>query len=348
MGKITGNRQAELFKWIQSVFPCDESAILPLPGDASFRRYFRVTAKGQTRIAVDAPPVNEKNEAFIGVAEAFAAQGIQVPKIHASDLKQGFMLISDLGDGLFSAHLNSSNVDHLYSTAIDTLIKIQQTPREAYAFPQYDEALLRAECELFTEWYLGQYLKISLSAREESALQSTFARIIDVALEQPTIVVHRDFHSRNLLVLPDDQVGVLDFQDAVIGPIAYDLVSLLKDCYVSWPNLNVANWVQRYFEKAKEAAIIQDVTMGQFLSWFDWMGVQRHLKCIGIFSRLYLRDNKPQFLADIPRLIDYILNASSRQPKLNGLAKLLQGKVRKHESNDPGRRARSAPEAINE
>ncbi len=348
MEKVSGNRQDDLFKWVQSVFPCDQDGMAPLPGDASFRRYFRVSSKGETRIAVDAPLNTERSDAFVGIAGALSAQGIQVPTIYAADLKQGFLLISDLGEGLYSAHLNSSNVDQLYSQAIDSLVKIQQTSREAYSFPQYDRALLLSECELFTEWYLGAHLKINLSPREQAMLSSTFERLIENALEQPTTVVHRDYHSRNLLQMSDGQVGVLDFQDAVIGPVTYDLVSLLKDCYVSWPNLNVTNWVQRYFEKARDAGIIQDVSMGQFIRWFDLMGVQRHLKCMGIFSRLYLRDGKSQFLADIPRLIDYILSASSRYPQLNGIAKLLQGKVQKHESNDSSSGSRKQAASINE
>jgi aminoglycoside/choline kinase family phosphotransferase len=353
MSEMNDARLAGLHKWVQSVFPCDPGAIVPLAGDASFRRYFRITSNGVTRVAVDAPPTNEKSDAFVGIAQAFAAQGIQVPAIIAADQKQGYMLLSDLGDGLFSSHLSSTSVDPLYISAIDTLIKIQQTPQNAYPFPQYDESLMLAECNLFSEWYLGQYLKLKLSPRDEAVLHSTFARIIEVAQEQPKVVVHRDYHSRNLLVLPDNQVGVLDFQDAVIGPITYDLVSLLKDCYVSWPNSNVVNWAHGYFEKARAAGIVQDLTMPQFLRWFDWMGVQRHLKCIGIFARLYLRDNKSQFLADIPQIFDYILATSARHPKLNGLSKLLQSRILKHEgpkheSNDTRSRTRKSAAALNE
>ena len=334
MSKTTDGRLVGMRQWVQTQFPCDENDIVPLAGDASFRRYFRVTNGSESRILVDSPSTHEKTDAFVGIAQAFAAQGIQVPNIIAADLEQGYMLLSDLGDGLFSAHLNSSSVDGLYLSSIDTLLKIQQTPRNAYAFPAYDESLLQAECLLFSEWYLGQYLKLSLSAREASMLQSTYARLIEFALAQPMTVVHRDYHSRNLLLLESGEVGVLDFQDAVIGPITYDLASLLKDCYVAWPHSNVVNWAQRYFEKGRQVGVIQDITMAQFLHWFDLMAVQRHLKCIGIFARLSLRDKKTDYLNHIPRILDYILATCTRHPQLNGLAKLLQGRVLKHESHD--------------
>ncbi len=346
MGQLVDNRFGGLHRWLQAVFPCAEADIVPLAGDASFRRYFRVHGQNESRIAVDAPPTHEKLDAFIRIANTFSDHGIHVPKIIASDVHQGYLLISDLGDELYSNHLSSTNVDSLYLNAIDTLVKIQQTPKNAYSFPSYDEKLLSQECEYFSEWYLGKYLNINLSAREQSALQSTYSKLIEVALEQPTTVVHRDYHSRNLFILSDNEVGVIDFQDAVIGPITYDLVSLLKDCYVAWPNSNVVNWAQRYFEKARDAGVIQDISMSQFLRWFDLMGVQRHLKCMGIFARLYLRDNKSSYLGDIPRVADYILGVCSRHPQLNGLAKLLQTKVLKHEGHDTFSGARSSAETI--
>ncbi|MBX9587029.1 MAG: phosphotransferase [Gammaproteobacteria bacterium] len=346
MGKFIDDRFLGLYQWLQTVFPCAEADILPLAGDASFRRYFRVMGKSGTRVAVDAPPAHEKIEAFLGIAKAFTDHGVHVPKIIASDTHQGYMLISDLGDELYSNHLSSTNVDNLYLSAIDALVKIQQTPQSAYSFPAYDEKLLSQECEYFSEWYLGKYLNVKLSAREEAALRSTYSKLIEAALEQPTTVVHRDYHSRNLFILPENEVGVIDFQDAVIGPITYDLVSLLKDCYIAWPASNVVNWAQRYFEKSRDAGIIQDISMSQFLRWFDLMGVQRHLKCMGIFARLFLRDKKSSYVGDIPRLADYILGVCSRHPQLNGLAKLLQTKVMKHESHDTRSRARSSAETI--
>jgi hypothetical protein len=342
MTKTNDLRLKGLHQWIQSHFPCDQNEIVPLAGDASFRRYFRVNRGGESRILVDSPPELEKTEAFVGIAQAFAAQGVGVPTIFASDLKEGFLLISDLGEELFSAHLNSSNVDSLYLSAMDVLLKIQQTPRDSYAFPAYDHNLLQKECELFSEWYLGNHLKLSLSAREEAMLESTYARLIDFALAQPTTVVHRDYHSRNLMLLAEENVGVLDFQDAVIGPITYDLASLLKDCYIAWPQSNVVNWAQRYFEKARQQGVIEGLTMAQFLQWFDLMAVQRHLKCIGIFSRLALRDQKIDFLTNIPRLLDYILGSCARYPQLNGLAKLIQGRILRHESHDSRSGARNS------
>lgn len=347
MSKKTDDRFMGLHRWVRAQFPCEECDIIPLAGDASFRRYFRFKRGAESLILVDSPPQHEKTDAFVGIAKAFAAQGVQVPTILNADLSQGYLIISDLGDDLFSTQLNSSSVDGLYLAAMDALIKIQQTPRNAFDFPAYDETLLRAECQLFSEWYLGKMIKMTLSAREESILNSTYSRLIEMALSQPTTVVHRDFHSRNLLLLKDQQIGVLDFQDAVIGPITYDLASLLKDCYIGWPHSNVVNWAQRYLEKGKQSGVIQDVSMAQFLQWFDLMAVQRHLKCIGIFSRLSLRDNKAGYLENIPRLLDYILTACARHPQLNGLSKLLQSRVLKNESHDTRGGSRSSTKATN-
>ncbi len=347
MENIRDKRFLDLAKWAHQHFPCDLGDIIPISGDASFRRYFRATHNGESCILVDAQPEHENSPAFIGVSKAFAAAGVHVPEIHRVDLDQGFLQISDLGDNLFSRLLDSSSVDSLYLSAIDTLIKIQQTPKASYAFPEYDEKLLLKEMDLFSEWYLGEFLQITLSARDREILSTTFARLIESALEQPTVVVHRDYHSRNLLQLPQGHVGVLDFQDAVIGPVTYDMVSLLRDCYVMWPTSNVTNWVQRYFDKARQADLMTDVSMGQYLRWFDLMGVQRHLKCIGIFARLNIRDNKPQYLADIPRIFEYILAVCGRHPKLNGLLKFLQSKVLKHESNGASGRARQSLTSLN-
>ncbi|MDQ2994546.1 MAG: phosphotransferase [Pseudomonadota bacterium] len=347
MEKITDKRFIGLAKWAQQYFPCQLADITPISGDASFRRYFRATRNGETCILVDADPQHENNAAYIGVASAFGAQGVHVPAIQAVDLEAGYLVITDLGDQLFSQLLNSSSVDSLYLSAIDALITIQKTPKDTYAFPDYDEKLLQKELDLFADWYLAEYLQINLAPRDKELLASTSSRLIDLALEQPRVVVHRDYHSRNLMLLPEGKVGVLDFQDAVYGPVTYDLVSLLKDCYVMWPASNVNNWVQRYFEKAQQAGVIADVSMTQYLRWFDWMGVQRHLKCVGIFARLHIRDKKPQYLADIPRIFDYILGVCARHPKLNGLSKFLQTKVLKHESNGASGRPRQPLTSIN-
>lgn len=340
-------RFLNLANWVQQHFPCESSDITPLSGDASFRHYYRAQREGQSVVCVDAHPDHENNEAFVGVAKALAQADVHVPEVHAADLQNGFLLLSDLGDQLFSRLLDSTTVDSLYLSAIDALIKIQQTPKASYAFPEYDEKRLQAEMDLFSDWYLGEYLQINLTTREREIFASTHARLIENALEQPAVVVHRDYHSRNLLQLPGGQVGVLDFQDAVLGPVTYDLVSLLRDCYVMWPASNVINWVQRYYDKARQVDLVPDVSMAQYLRWFDLMGVQRHLKCIGIFARLNLRDKKPQYLADIPRIFEYVLSVCERHPKLNGLLKFLQTKVMKHESNGAGGRARQSLASLN-
>jgi hypothetical protein len=314
-------RLQSLQNWLATVLPGYQLQIAPLAGDASFRRYFRVrgTPNGSDKkrqpmqwVVMDAPVEKENCAPFIAIANAWHAQGINVPEIHALDTTQGFILLSDFGDGLYLPALNDKTADALYNRALQTLIHIQQTRAVAnYSLPPYDEALLAREMALFKDWLIEKKLGLTLSTQESELLADTFAKLIANATEQPQVPVHRDYHSRNLMICEANTPGVLDFQDAVIGPITYDLVSLLKDCYIVWPEKQVTNWAEDYLTLAQSVGLTSaDKT--QFLRWFELMGMQRHLKASGIFARLSMRDGKHGYLADIPRTVDYIVSASSK------------------------------------
>lgn len=320
------SRLQSLTTWLSLTLPDDRIEISPLAGDASFRRYFRVqgtkhagSQDAVTRhwIVMDAPPEQEDCHPFTAIALSWKAEGINVPKIHALDLAQGFILLDDFGDGLYLPALNHDSADELYTTAIDTLIKIQQSAAvKDHPLPAYTKELLQREMSLFRDWLITQKLAYTLSATENALLEQVFSLLINNALTQPQVPVHRDYHSRNLMICDESTPGVLDFQDAVLGPITYDLVSLLKDCYIVWPESQVNKWTGVYLNKAK-AAELTDASLEQFSRWFNLMGMQRHLKASGIFARLSLRDGKHGYLADIPRTVDYIVQASSKFPELS-------------------------------
>lgn len=296
----------------------------PVSGDASFRRYFRGRVGEQAYILVDAPPDNEDNPSFVKVSELFKQAGVNVPDIYAVDYEDGFMLLEDFGDALYLPELESSkraagkalpkNAESLYRAAIASLLKLQSGV-DAAQLPPYDEAQLRREMALFPEWFCGRFLGLELSADEEALLETTFAFLVDQALQQPVVAVHRDFHSRNLMLLPtavEDRLsppGVIDFQDAVGGPYTYDAVSLFRDCYVEWPEEWVRRWALQYFHQARTSLAL-DIDEARFVRDFDLIGLQRHLKVIGIFSRLAIRDNKPGYLADIPLVVSYLLSVA--------------------------------------
>ncbi|MEJ2455602.1 MAG: phosphotransferase [Candidatus Thiodiazotropha sp.] len=315
-----------LKSWLASLPMIGEYQIEPASGDASFRRYFRVTTGDCSYIAMDAPPEKEALEPFLKVARSFEAIGLNVPHIHAEEHAKGFLLLGDLGSVLYLDRLDADTVERLYGDALGALVTIQACgPREG--LPAYDRALLMREMELFREWLVGRELSLSLSPDEHGMLDTTFTALADNALQQPQVCVHRDFHSRNLMVTPSHNPGILDFQDAVIGPVTYDLVSLLRDCYISWPDQQVEAWVQGYFELAVQSGVLHDEHEHQFQSWFDLMGVQRHLKASGIFARLNRRDGKPGYLKDIPRTLGYISPLNQRYPLLDGLVRLIRSKV---------------------
>lgn len=329
-------RLQQLTEWLHGLFPGAAFEMSPASADASFRRYFRATfADGFTRIVMDAPPEHEDCRPFIHVAELFERAGTHVPHIYAQDLEQGFLVLSDLGHTTYLQALDEASARILYGAATDALIRIQLASREG-ELPPYDEALLRRELELFPEWYVARHLGVALSEKQRSALQEVFRRILDNNLAQPRVYVHRDFHSRNLMfaeAFPHDfpgaddiavNPGILDFQDAVYGPITYDLASLFKDAYLKWDEALVMDWLIRYWEKARAAGLPVHADFGEFYRDYEWMGVQRHIKVLGIFARLYHRDGKDGYLKDMPLVFEYLYKACARYVDLKPLQLLLE------------------------
>lgn len=311
MEDSVNQKNEALQAWLSVVAPSEVRSCEPISGDASFRRYYRVRCADLNAIAVDAPPATENNQAFAAVDECFLKHGVTVPKIYKIDLKQGFMLISDLGNQDLLSTLNEENADALYKSAMDTLLKIQVCHDFSdWQLPDYDRALLLEELQLFRTWYLGRHRSIKLDKDDEATLDQVFDLLIENALKQPQVCVHRDYHSRNLMVLPEANpsapgLGVLDFQDAVRGAITYDLASLLKDCYIAWPRERIVHWVRDFFDLCQVNNRLS-ADFETFLKWFDWIGVQRHLKVLGIFSRLKHRDGKSRYMEDFPRVHAYL------------------------------------------
>jgi aminoglycoside/choline kinase family phosphotransferase len=290
-----------------------QGSLLTVSGDASFRRYFRQPVLQGSYIAVDAPPDKENSAPFVNIAKEWFAEGVNVPQIIHADLDNGFMLLSDMGDQMLYPLLEDGLEDTYYPKALDSLVDIQQTQ---YALPLYSAELLDREMALFTDWYLAEHLKFPLSRNDKLMLEETFELLRESALGQPQVPVHRDYHSRNVMVLEDDSLGIIDFQDGVLGPITYDLASLLRDAYIAWPKDRVDEWANLYFNKAREAGLIGALSEDQLMLWFDWMGLQRHIKVVGIFARLNIRDGKPGYMADIPRTFKYIREVSANYDAL--------------------------------
>lgn len=297
--------------------------LAPASSDASFRRYFRLQFDQRSLIAMDAPPPQEDCGPFVGIARAFGDIGVHVPEILAQDLARGFVLMSDLGTRLYLAELNESNVERLYGDALGALVVLQACGPGNYDIPPYDEALLRRELALFSDWYLQRHLDWRPNPAQAKALAGVCDALVANALAQPQVCVHRDYHSRNLLVTADHNPGVLDFQDAVMGPVTYDVVSLLRDCYIAWPRERVEDWALGFHDLALQSGILRDQDPERFLRWFDLMGVQRHLKATGIFARLHHRDGKPRYLDDVPRTVAYVREVAARYSCLAPLRDLL-------------------------
>ena len=321
---MTDARLAALTRWAGAALGDAGCTLRPASGDASFRRYFRVhTGADTSYIAMDAPPEREDCRPYVRIARALRGLGLNAPEVIAQDLEQGFLLLTDFGDRLYLQALEESTVERLYGDALDALLRLQQGTRRLDWLPPYDAALLRRELELFPDWYLARHLGLALDARRRD-LEPAFACLIASALEQPRVAVHRDYHSRNLLVTPVDNPGILDFQDAVLGPVTYDLVSLLRDCYIAWPRERVEAWALRYRDAAARAGVDIGSDARTFLRWFDLMSVQRHLKASGIFARLKYRDGKSGYLEDVPRTLGYVREVVGRYPELAGLAAVLE------------------------
>ena len=288
--------------------------------DASFRRYFRWEGEGRSFVVMDAPPPQENCKPFVDIADFLRTCLINVPKIYAQDLDRGFLLLNDLGNKTFLDVINSSNADELFKDAIEALLAFQQLPMTE-PLPSYDVALLRRELELFPEWYVRAHLGVDFNEQQQAVWQRVSTLLIDSALAQPKVLVHRDFMPRNLMLsIPNP--GVLDFQDAVYGPVTYDITCLFKDAFLSWPEERVRNWLQDYWKLALPLGIPVQRDFEEFLRASDLMGVQRHLKVIGIFARICHRDGKPRYLADVPRFFSYIEAVLARRPELAQLGEL--------------------------
>jgi len=321
------DRERLVLEWLNAVLPAPLIRMAPASSDASFRRYFRVWSADQTRIVMDAPPDKEDCRPFVAIAEALRGLGLNAPEVLDGDLDQGLLLLSDLGSRQYLAELNEQSVAGLYDDALAALARLQTNGDPGSSLlPPYDSALLHREMELFRDWFLGRLLGLELSPAEQRSLDQTFAALADNALGQPRVWVHRDYHSRNLMVTYPDNPGVLDFQDAVAGAVTYDLVSLLRDCYIAWPRAQVETWALDHRVRLRALGMTGLDDAGQFLRWFDLMGVQRHLKAVGIFARLNLRDGKSGYLGDIPRTLGYALEVAGRYPELAGLRELVRAR----------------------
>ncbi len=320
-------REQLLQDWLNEVLPARLDRIAPASSDASFRRYFRVWCDGQTHIVMDAPPDKEDCRPFVAIAQALRGLGLNAPEVLAGDLDQGLLLLTDLGSRQYLAELDARSVPGLYADALEALARLQVGGDPGSPLlPPYDSALLHREMELFREWFLGKLLGLNLREEEHHALDHAFALLADNALEQPRVWVHRDYHSRNLMVTDPDNPGVLDFQDAVVGAVTYDLVSLLRDCYIAWPREQVEAWALDHRARLRALGMGGLDDADGFLRGFDLMGAQRHLKAIGIFARLNLRDGKPGYLRDIPRTLSYVLDVADRYPELAELRDLLRAR----------------------
>jgi aminoglycoside/choline kinase family phosphotransferase len=315
-------RLDRLTRWIAGPLGGPPCSLAPASADASFRRYFRATlADGRSFIVMDAPPGEEDCRPFVHVARLLRAAGLNAPEVHAQDLEQGFLLLTDLGTRTYLDALDEGTAAELMRDALAALVKWQLATRPG-ELPPYDEALLRRELALFPQWYAGRHLGRGLDAGQRADWEALCATLVKSALAQPAVYVHRDYMPRNLMVC-DPNPGVLDFQDAVIGPITYDLASLTRDAFVSWEEERVIDWAARYWEAARGARLPVDADFAEFWRAMEWMGLQRHLKVLGIFARLTYRDGKAKYLADTPRFLGYARATARRYGALAPLARLL-------------------------
>ena len=315
---------SEFHQWIAAALRLDPASIVlqPASADASFRRYYRIDAHGRSLIAMDASAERASCTPFVRLAHLLAGGGVHVPEIVAENLEQGWLLLGDLGRQTYLDVLSVDNADRLFDAAIDALIAQQRIACPA-DFPQYDAPLLRRELELFPEWYLQRHLQWTVDADLRELLDTAFSTLIEHVLQEPRVLVHRDFMPRNLMI-SEPLPGVLDFQDAVCGPISYDAICLFKDAFVSWPEPQVASWLRLYWRRAGDAGLPVPDAFDDFYANCDYMGAQRHLKVIGIFARICHRDGKPKYLDDVPRFFEYLRGVCTRRPQLTALAALLE------------------------
>ena len=316
-------RDQALRQWVatQLALPIDQVQLTPISNDAGFRRYFRFTSPSQW-LAVDAPPQTEDTRQFVALARHLSANGVNTPQIFAADPTLGFLLVEDFGDELLHRHLNTGSVNQHYRTCFEVLLRLQHCPDDSVLIPRYDRELLRRELLIFTEWFVAALLGYQLDTTENELLDKLFLLLEDNALNQPQTLVHRDFHSRNLLLLREHgEPGVIDFQGALWGACTYDLVSLLRDCYIRWPAGQVRVWADDYRQLAQSRnQLPESVSKAEFQRWFDLMGLQRHIKVLGIFARLHLRDHKHNYLKDLPLVIRYCLEVAREYAELRPFA----------------------------
>ena len=318
-------RELQITEWLNNILKNQEYTIKPASSDASFRRYFRIVSNNQSYILMDAPPEKENSKPFVDIANVLFKAGLNVPKIHEADLKKGFLLLSDLGNKTYLDELNQQNASLLYRDAYLALIKIQKNA-DTQSLKPYSDSLLMKELSLFPDWYLKSHKSYEMNDSEKNVLGLTFDLLIKNIKSHAQVFVHRDFHSRNLMFCNGDlgeNPGILDFQDAAKGSIVYDLVSLFKDAYIVWNEEEMMDWLIRYWEKAKQNKLKVQDDFAEFYRDFEWMGVQRHLKVLGIFARLNYRDHKANYLSDLPAVENYLRRACERYKDLHPLLKLM-------------------------
>ena len=317
------SRATARLAWTRSVLADTTLTLQSASEDASFRSYWRTHHAGQSWIVMDSPPAQEDPRPWLDIGQRLADAGLHVPAVHASDLEQGFLLIEDLGARLYLPALNDNTVDALYGDALAALLRMQRV--DTTGMQPYDRAFLQRELEIMPEWFLGLHLGVSLRDDERRLIETTFDVLLQSALEQPQCFVHRDFHSRNLLTVEHHNPGIIDFQGALIGAATYDLASLLRDCYIRWPQERVLQWAESYRVRMQaEGLLDRSIDAICFRRWFDFIGLQRHIKVLGIFCRLWYRDGKRGYLDDLPRVYDYVIDIAAQYPELRDFAELLQ------------------------
>ena len=329
--QTTTDRAAARLAWTRATLRDNSLTLQSASSDASFRSYWRTHHDGQSWIVMDSPPAQEDPRPWLKIGQQLAAAGLHVPAVHAQDLEQGFLLIEDLGNRLYLRELDEHNADALYGDAMDALLRMQ-AKMDHRDLPPFDRGVLVRGLEVMPEWFLGRHLGHTPTADERNVLEAAFALIIRNAQEQPRVFVHRDYHSRNLLVVERNNPGVIDFQGALAGPITYDLASLLRDAYIVWPRERVEGWAESYRRRLRDAGVIDaDVDATRFLRWFDLTGMHRHVRVLGQFYRLWYRDGKPGYLADVPRVYHYVVSVARSYPELADFAALIERHAQGHD-----------------
>lgn len=318
------DRASERLAWTRRVLDDATLTLAPASADASFRSYWRTSHAGQSWIVMDSPPALEDPRPWLEIGQRLAAAGLHVPAVRADDVERGLLLIEDLGSALYLPALNSATADALYDAALAALLRMQRDVDTA-GLPPYDHAFLQRELEIMPTWFLQRHLGCTPACEQWDVLEAAFTVLLTSALEQPSCFVHRDYHSRNLLITAQNSPGIIDFQGALRGPITYDLASLLRDCYIVWDHSRVEAWVEGYRQQLLQAQLLQPtVSAARFARWFDLIGLQRHLKVLGIFCRLHYRDGKPGYLDDLPRVYNYVIEVAGRYSELAQFVALLQ------------------------